>query len=662
MMHIDSSNALVVADEDSQKNCQKQTLNILSSSSCQEKSSFSSADVCQRNALDECTVLRKHEHANLDSQLFFFPSEGMLSAKENKIVRVQCKPVASGKYNWAITCEIAGEKFLSQYVIARTIATASKLYLSPSIIDLGVTYLGLSVQQTVSIHNLSALPCCFNWSKEVCKSFSFVTVEVQPIEGILPAQGKQEILFTLMALEPGEKNFVVTCIAQGMMHPLELSFRVYISGIGCRVYVEQPLKFNRLDYSKTEYRKSALSSLKSIDRSKLPALNFGKRCPLGVVQSMRVIVQNETAVAGRVHASVTYYGLVPAPPEESIEELTGKHVKLKPKETKVLGDCREVANRQFWCESGCAMSLQRQWASTCIRGGSQGIAMVLSTTKGTLKGWGFWDFEVFCYACMPGTYFDVLNIVVSDNVAYRIPISIGVIGTPLSLRENQFEPQDFGRTGEKNCMVLKWDALPVGYPQRSKTLWVSNSAPYMLEVEWMFYESLLPTTDSAVRASLDVEEEEQKVHAVMLGDPDKGPIQLKLDVQDSINIHVELVEHVQNHVLASHFKICPTRQCIPPQSSVCFTVTYHSKDAGIFDANLRGYTFLQGCKTGDNRVNNHAVQEGTIACNDKQKFQASENLVISPLYVSLQAVSLPPSNSARSIHSPNSNTPLLAML
>ncbi|KAI5077122.1 hypothetical protein GOP47_0006946 [Adiantum capillus-veneris] len=641
LAHNGKSKGSVIADQDHRTNCHKLASNMVPSPPCKENSFSNSANLSQRNALDDCTVWRKSEHANPCSELLFFPSEGMVSAKEHKIVKVQCKPVMLGQYKWSITCEVAGQKSLSQYVIAQTIATASELYLSPSIIDLGIAYVGLSVQQRVSIHNLSVLPCYFNWSEEIFRSFSFVTVEVQPVEGLLPAHGKQEILFTLTPVEPGEKNFSVTCIAQGMMHPLELNFRVYISGIGCRVNIERPLTFNRFDYGKTEYSRSALAGLKSIDRSKLPALNFGKRCPLGVVQSLRVLVQNETAVAGTVHASVSFHGLVLAL-SESIEELTGRHVKSKSKGTKILEDCRQVANHQFWTESGCAMSLQRQWASTCMRGGGQDIAMVLSATEGTLKGWGFWDFVVFCYACMPGTYYDILNIMVSDNVVYRISISIGVIGTPLSMRENRFEPQGFCRTGEKHCMVLKWGAVPAGYPHRSKTLWVSNSAPHSLEVEWEFFDTLLPTTDIIVKVNLNVEEEEQKVHVVMLGDPDKGPVQLKLDLDDFIDIHAELVECVKSHVLDSCFKICPARQCIPPQSSVCFTVTYNSEDAGNFASNLRGNTYLQGCKEKDRRVDNPAVQEGSTACINKTGFQASQNTVISPLYISLQAVSFPP--------------------
>lgn len=149
---------------------------------------------------------------------------------------------------------------------------------------------------------------------------------------------------------------------------------------------------------------------------------------------------------------------------------------------------------------------------------------------------------------------------VGDNVECKIPISIGVVGTPLFMRENRFEPQDFGRTGEKKCMALKWGAVPAGYPLRSKTFWVSNSAPYNLELEWEFYEPLIPAEDCAIKAEIHVEEDEQKVHVLMLGDPDIGPVQLRFEIEDIVCIRVELIEHMQKITLESLFKIHPAKQ------------------------------------------------------------------------------------------------------
>ncbi|KAH7445867.1 hypothetical protein KP509_01G027000 [Ceratopteris richardii] len=578
------------------------------------------------------------------SELLFSPSEGTISKNGRLVVNVECRPKVSGHHRWAITCEVAGEKSLSQYAIARCQAAGAELYLSPSSLDLGVTYIGSSIQKVVYIHNLSILPCFFNWSEETFQSLTFVRVNVTPLKGHLSPSSKQEIIFSLSPTEPGEKNFSLTCISEGIIPPLTLNFRLYVSDIHCAIHIEQPLRINRFDYSMTDYSRFQISTLKVIDRSKQVVLDFGKKCSIGVVQSLKIVIQNETAIAGKIHASVMHYGLAPALGEELLAQLTGKHAARKANRKKLLGDSSKVANRQFSTDAGCIMSAQRQWASTCIKGGSQGIAIILSSTEGTLPGWGSWELVVFCYAWFPGDYKDILIIKAGDNVEYRIPVLIGVNGTPLLLRENKFDPQDFGRTGEVRCLTLNWNPVPAGHPHTSRIFWVANSAPYPLEVEWEFYEPFLATTENYIKVNLHVENDEEIVHVIMLGDPDKGPIQLNLETENITHVNLELIECEDNTVQRdSGFEIYPAKQFISPQSSVQFTVMHYSDDASTFVSNLRGNTYLRASKQQesiDSSCAGHAVS--LPHCFDTGGFSDSVTTFIPPLYVSLQSVRYPP--------------------
>ena len=335
-------------------------------------------------------------------ELLLFPPEETVPPKSSVNVKVKYSPLHCGQYRWAITCEVAGGKAPAEYAIVNTLAAAPNVNISPSSFDCGIVYLGLTVQKTVCIQNLSMLPGHYQWSKEMVNDYSSLELDFQPQEGVLSPNGIQEISINLTPKNRGENKYTVLCNVLGMVNPLQLTFRLYVLDMFCSYYVDRFLHFHDMHHRIT-----------SIDRTRLPILDFGKRCGLGMTHCLRVTVQNETGISGRIRVSLAKYDVRPLLSPKQIVELTSMCLNWDMKTSGILDDIGQYSMYNFSNENGRAMVRQKLWSSTCAKGG-QGLSVLLSSYEGDIEPWKSWHCEVFCFACMPGTYSDILHFKVKD--------------------------------------------------------------------------------------------------------------------------------------------------------------------------------------------------------------------------------------------------------
>jgi hypothetical protein len=330
-------------------------------------------------------------------ELLVYPQEETIPPKSSVNVQVKFSPAHCGQHRWAITCEVAGGKVPREYAVVNTFAAAPDANLMPSSFDFGIVYLGIPVQRTTCIKNLSKLPGHFQWSKEVINDSSSLALDCQPQEGVLSPHEIKEISVSLTPKNLGENKYIARCNILGMLHPLELHIRLYVMDISCSYYVDTPLHFCNTH-----------PHTASIDRTRLPTLDFGKRCSLGRIYCLWVAVQNESGLPGMIRVSVTKHDARPFLSHKQFMELTNMCLNRDMKTAGGLGDTHENSMHYFSTYDGCAMAQKKLWSSTCAKAG-QGLAVLLSSYEGHIEAWKSWYCQVVCFACMPGTYCDILH-------------------------------------------------------------------------------------------------------------------------------------------------------------------------------------------------------------------------------------------------------------
>eukprot|EP01018_Ginkgo_biloba_P029209 Gb_23252 [translate_table: standard] len=490
--------------------------------------------------------------------IIFYPENGLIPRLRSIPVKVKFSPDVCGQMHCAIACEAYDGLAPKQYALAKAIVVAPEACLIPSKMDLGLTYIGKPLKKQAVLHNLTGLIITFNWSRDDVGDISAMNIKAEPCKGELGPFGQQEIVFHLTPKETGNKVYIAVCEVPGMEYPMGIQFRSYISDIHCSYKVLQPtsavLERNALNNS-LFFTKLKSCQQTVIDTTNTPCLNFGRRCPLGFSQTLCLAIKNHSALSGKINISIAKFGISLLSEEQLrlVDYLLGRHhsgferIESNKKSANLLEDFENAFENIYWCQSGKKMAshkLEVAMYESLMKEGNAIVVVAYPSCEYVLEPWGEWHCNIICVSCMPGTYSDILYCSVGGHPAVEFPITIGVVGTPLFIRENKIEPKGFSGIGDCTSMTLRWMGAPAGSPPRSKKLYVTNASPFDLELEWQMREPIFDENEHSVEVEFEVDED-IFLQLSLVGDADRGPVHCMIEVEDKVFIQVRLKELLQ---------------------------------------------------------------------------------------------------------------------
>ncbi|EFJ17967.1 hypothetical protein SELMODRAFT_420360 [Selaginella moellendorffii] len=540
------------------------------------EASFKLLAVCEA----DINVQLSQAMSNCKDELFFRPDSGTVLARGTTNVKVDLHAKACGQKGYAIVCQVVDGLSPTQYALVRAFVDSPKAYFDPCRFDLGITFLYKKLSRTATLHNLTGLTTYYRWP--ICDinigDSSSIKIDITPRDGELAPYGSQQIVFRMTPLEIGEKELILTCDILGADVPIGVIFRTYISDFRCSYHVVWPSELDNKADPRSNIK--ALSKL-LIDTTNPCSLDFGNTCQLGCVYWLRLVVQNHTDIFSKIHVGVNKYGSGYPPPLAKedyvvLSGLTGRQLtlpqatdsksvlKLKNRKVPPIIDFPNEVHQKYWSVFGHLMVSRRlevEMHNILIRNGEALSLLVYPGCEGLLESQGQWFCDIFAFSCLPGFYSDILTCSVGGLPPAEIPISIGVTGTPLFARPQHLEPRGYQHPKINSSLVLRWPPVSVGNPRRTKRFWVANVSPYPLEVMWMM---MVPEPGRLATIHL-VHADESWVRVSLLGNPEFGPVQLRLDIID------------RERVILAH-------------GNVSFEVTFDTMQAAHFTCILVGKT------------------------------------------------------------------------
>ena len=160
-----------------------------------------------------------------ECQMRFRPGHGTIAANSECTVELICTAGRRPqRLRTCVRCDVDGGK--STYIHVRGEVQAPKVFLDVSSVDLGHTYIGVPVQRTFRLTNLSNLPAYFNWDEPARHGKNAETVArnwqtaFTPASGTLASKATLDVTFTFTARRPGRVDALFSCDIEGMSYPL----------------------------------------------------------------------------------------------------------------------------------------------------------------------------------------------------------------------------------------------------------------------------------------------------------------------------------------------------------------------------------------------------------------------------------------------------------
>lgn len=519
--------------------------------------SNSSESVASRFSITSRTSSNKGSELPPFASLQFSPPSGTLSPNEIQQIRVTCtagrKPQ---RLRSALECstsdasECRGE---TSYISVRGEIQSPLVYVSTTEMDLGTTFLGMTVIRTVELINISNLAGKFTWSQPGGSTGGF-TIEFTPETGILKSKEKLNIQIRYTARAPGKIETLCCCKVVGMLHPLGFQINTVQRGLVlCYSILDEkqdpPMSLRQ------EYGECA--NIEPPVHKSLPKLDFGQHVALFERTTVRLLIRNYSGIEGRLTVDAKKYpacipssDLAPATSMSSLGSSSssssfGSPI-MKTRQIKLLGDQHEQT--ELYTSAAGLDYVRRKHhlledRSILKNGG--GVAFLVEPRRFTIPPWDQVVVTVTCFNDMPGKYVDTIVCIIEGMPPMRLSATINVQGCPLS-----FDKNCVGMDMSKPQPVLSWGQVPFRSKAIVKSFTIINTGPIDTRLKWKV---------KPVRDSMD----------------DIAKVSLNVDSNGLVNVSVG---PILDDDVSLPFEIEPAVQVIKNRSKATFRVTYEPAD------------------------------------------------------------------------------------
>ncbi|KAJ1449517.1 hypothetical protein M885DRAFT_535276 [Pelagophyceae sp. CCMP2097] len=432
-------------------------------------------------------------------RLFFQPRCGVLAAGETSDVRVVCtagklpqrlRAVAACRVRGASGAEsfdVEDDACSVQHVAIRGEVQTPHVYLEQCDVAVGTVYVGVAVQRTVRLVNLSNLSTRYRFERP--QPSAAFDVEFSDEAGELAAKEARNVGVTLRANVPGVLDEVVGCQVFGMAEPLGF----VLSAVAKAAVVT---------YEILEAGAEAPGPLAPADAPQLPEsvivpaapplprLDFGA-VPLFDRKTLRLLVRNMSAITANFRFEARKFRAANLA-HESVASTKTKQSTRRGRDApaarpKMLLDSSNEAANTFTSAAGLAHVAKRRQAAEDAEVLSRGLgcAFDVDVPRGTLPPWGSMVVEVTAFNNMAGSFRDDLDCVVDGAPPQKLALRLAVAGCPLSLRP---ECAGLDLVSDVSRPLLRFGAMlrGDGATAVSRRVRVRNAGPVDAMLTWRF--------------------------------------------------------------------------------------------------------------------------------------------------------------------------------
>eukprot|EP01105_Mastigella_eilhardi_P017782 TRINITY_DN40_c0_g1_i3.p1 TRINITY_DN40_c0_g1~~TRINITY_DN40_c0_g1_i3.p1 ORF type:complete len:1769 (+),score=402.46 TRINITY_DN40_c0_g1_i3:666-5309(+) len=455
------------------------------------------------------------EAPNESTFIEFAPAEGALAGGQRADVSVRLAPTRVLRA--AFVFKLETEHCMSPgYVTVKVDVQQPKVVLEQSFFDLGKVYAGGSITFTPVLKNLTRLSIPYYWTDIVTDQYSLRFG--RGARGVLPPCGQcvADATFSPPSVLPPDAppvQAIVSCHVKGVARPPAFVVHTKNEGltVGCSFAVTSRTMFDGED-SDVESQDLGVTSFvlplhgreeesvamsaegseeKAVEEPPRtpPELHFGRAVPIFTTTTTELTLSNLSTIPTRFRLSIAKYGL----PAGQRLLLTGATPSAGPK-TRLLG---AVVERPFYCVRGQDYANQKQIGNKLAALKTEGgVSVLISPTEGPLAPHSSAAVQLTCCADMCGSYTDTLTIEIDGLQICKVPISIAVSGTPLSVVPNTFGlqlttiPPSISwatlcptNTGVKPDSALGMSA-PSYFTHTRRTLKIANHGPFDIDLFW----------------------------------------------------------------------------------------------------------------------------------------------------------------------------------
>ena len=458
-------------------------------------------------------------------RVLFNPIRGKLGPGKKTSVTVMC---FSGALPQRLRhpLELIVEHGKSSFCRSRAEVQAPKVYIEQDVVDLKNTYIGVPVETTITVKNLSNLPAEFNFSRVIDASsanvHSIFDIQFSPESGVLSEKELLIVKIRYTALKAGRVNCLFALDVAGMEFPLGFRLNTISKGLLVTYTLRDavpnllppchPIGQGWKDDS------PPFEGCKEPNARIVPVLDFGEDCPLQKRRRLQLVIRNYSAIPTSFSLEMKSY-----PGAEEVEEpravisfepsapsaappstrglggpsgpssgMTGRasstggskrtsaSTRRSGRGGGLLGDQHE-STQQYRSKNGRAYiedKTQKKIDQSTLRHGL-GAAFIITPSIGALPPWGSVTVDVISCNDMPGAYRDELIAVVQGLTPASLRAKMKVVGTPLSLSTTCV-----GLDQSKSPPICAWGNLLRSANETSRYLKVVNSGPIPCNLKW----------------------------------------------------------------------------------------------------------------------------------------------------------------------------------
>lgn len=427
-----------------------------------------------------------------DWTLTFSETSGVLEPNETRTFTISCTCSKAQALRTIVSCKVLIGDFVcsEQKISVRADVVAPLAYLSATELDIGVTYLNVSIERTVHIHNLTKLPCEYCWLTEDLLSEEDqekVEIIVSPPRGTIGPGKVEEFDIEIIPIATGKCSVILPCEVMGMKEPLGLQINTEIEGISVKYEIKHG------------------NDVASVGDSF--CVDFGNRLPIGKRATMTLIVHNQSAIQAPVDMVFETFGmsrniLTVDQQSQSMGNMgTGdiSEMLLKSSDMESMRTVRKSKRKVQMSKTLTANKLESVLLSDSVVGkldsklgqdrdksimneaGNRGITFLATPSQGTLEPWGSSVFQISCVNNMCGTYYDTLHCDIGGLPTKPIPVKAGIVGSPLALQPQAYVVE---KSIDNRALNLNWGEICMNSAAASRKFWVSNTSPFDVKVDW----------------------------------------------------------------------------------------------------------------------------------------------------------------------------------
>ena len=453
----------------------------------------------------------------------------------------------------------------SKYLFVKAECQAPECSLAPSIVDIGCHNVGEHIEGSkITMSNMTLLPATFHWPSVSSDSFDAVFT---PSSGTIGPGGSIDIFMNFRGKTSGNVNSVITCTVDGMESPLGFVLQCTLLGLA-------------VEYSVSNA--GDIRVLSSNDAGGTGArIDFGRQCPIRERRFETLTISNTSGTRSDVELSFENF---PASIMQGIFTET-RNNKTEAEGTFSSADGKAIYQKLKDDEIDRAALSSGRW----------GVAFAFETDAGLqdacvipLLPYSSISVRIVVFSDMCGLYADNILCVAGDLEPRKIPISIGIIGSPISLRRDRIV-QRGSKKFDEDLSLLHFGSDFYGGTMKEKTFYALNRSPFDINIQWRVLN--IPTDPWTNYPELDQYSQnflQEGPHAYIA---DSMAIDSKDDVLRlvSFNSSPKSYQNGCGLIDVEPYSIEPEFCTIRSGESQCFTVKYDDGgNPGKWHANICG--------------------------------------------------------------------------